>query len=103
MHMTNMVNAGERELPGQITSPGVEPGQREMETMDGGQRDGVVTLQQVAVRLGERTVWREANLDIGAGEFVAVLGPNGAGKTTLLRLLLGLVRPLEGRVEIGRA
>jgi zinc/manganese transport system ATP-binding protein len=60
----------------------------------------IVTLQQVAVRLGERTVWRDANLDIGAGEFVAVLGPNGAGKTTLLRLLLGLVRRLEGRVAV---
>ncbi len=34
------------------------------------------------------------------GRFVAVLGPNGAGKSTLLRLLLGLVRPVEGEVRI---
>jgi ABC-type sulfate/molybdate transport systems ATPase subunit len=39
-------------------------------------------------------------LDLQAGERLAVLGPNGAGKTTLLRLLAGLDAPTAGRVEI---
>ncbi len=39
-------------------------------------------------------------LDLRAGERLAVLGPNGAGKTTLLRLLAGLDSPAAGRVEI---
>ena len=39
-------------------------------------------------------------LDLEAGERLAVLGPNGAGKTTLLRLLAGLEVPTSGRVEI---
>lgn len=64
----------------------------------------VVTLRDAAVRLGERTIWSDATLDIRAGEFVAILGPNGAGKSTLLRVLLGLLRPAAGSVRVfGRA
>ena len=39
-------------------------------------------------------------LDLRAGERLAVLGPNGAGKTTLLRLMAGLEAPTTGRVEV---
>jgi ABC-2 type transport system ATP-binding protein len=41
------------------------------------------------------------NLDVHAGERVALLGPNGAGKTTTLLMLLGVVSPDEGTVQIG--
>ena len=37
---------------------------------------------------------------IAAGEVRGLLGPNGAGKTTLLRMLLGLIRPDGGTVEL---
>ncbi|MDI1483014.1 ABC transporter ATP-binding protein [Polyangium sp. y55x31] len=43
---------------------------------------------------------RDVSLVLPAGESLAVLGPNGAGKTTLLYLVLGLVRPDEGRVLV---
>jgi zinc/manganese transport system ATP-binding protein len=46
------------------------------------------------------TVWSDANFQIRRGEFVAVIGPNGAGKTTLFRLLLGLIRPEKGNVQL---
>ncbi|MGH9292779.1 MAG: metal ABC transporter ATP-binding protein [Acidimicrobiales bacterium] len=60
-----------------------------------------VRLRRATVRFGERPVWSELDLEVAAGEFLAVLGPNGAGKTTLLQVLLGLVPLSSGTVEIG--
>jgi zinc/manganese transport system ATP-binding protein len=60
----------------------------------------IVTFQDVAVQLGQRTIWHHATFSLEAGEFVAILGPNGAGKSTLLRLLLGLLRPSEGSIRV---
>ena len=45
-------------------------------------------------------LWRDLNLDVAAGEFVAILGPNGSGKSTLLKVLLGLVPLTEGTVHV---
>jgi zinc/manganese transport system ATP-binding protein len=56
--------------------------------------------EHLSVGYGGRTVWTDANFEIRPGEFVAVIGPNGAGKTTLFRLLLGLLRPSGGRLEV---
>jgi zinc/manganese transport system ATP-binding protein len=52
------------------------------------------------MRYGARVLFEHLDLDLEAGEFLAVLGPNGAGKTTLLRMLLGLTPPTSGLVEI---
>ena len=41
------------------------------------------------------------NLEIGAGEYVALLGPSGCGKTTLLSILGGFIQPTSGKVWIG--
>jgi zinc/manganese transport system ATP-binding protein len=60
----------------------------------------VVALQGVAVRFGERTIWRDATFAVAPGEFLAIVGPNGAGKSTLLHLLLGFLRPSEGSVRV---
>jgi zinc/manganese transport system ATP-binding protein len=55
---------------------------------------GVVEFHGAAVEVGGRSIWHDVDLEIEAGELVAVLGPNGAGKSTLLRVLLGL-QPLS--------
>ena len=47
-----------------------------------------------------RTVLREVDFEIAEGEFVSLIGPNGSGKSTMLKTATGLVKPLEGRVEL---
>ncbi|MEX5712584.1 ABC transporter ATP-binding protein [Parafrankia sp. FMc6] len=50
----------------------------------------VLRIRDGSVGYGARSLWSGLDLDLVAGEFLAVLGPNGAGKTTLLRVALGL-------------
>ena len=43
---------------------------------------------------------KEINLDIKKGEFIGLVGPSGSGKTTLVDILLGLLKPQKGKVEL---
>jgi cobalt/nickel transport system ATP-binding protein len=47
-----------------------------------------------------RPVLRSCNFSLRSGERVALLGPNGCGKTTLLHLIVGLLRPNGGQIEV---
>lgn len=49
---------------------------------------------------GGREVFRGLGFAVGAGEALLVTGPNGAGKSSLLRLVAGLLRPQQGRIEL---
>lgn len=59
-----------------------------------------IVADEVVAAYGSRLVWQQASFSVEPGEFVAVLGPNGGGKSTLLRLLLGLMPPAAGRLEV---
>ncbi|MDX6741405.1 phosphonate ABC transporter ATP-binding protein [Actinocorallia sp. A-T 12471] len=50
---------------------------------------------------GARTVLAGIDLDVAAGEFLAVLGANGSGKSTALRCVVGLETPTAGAIEVG--
>jgi zinc/manganese transport system ATP-binding protein len=63
-------------------------------------KSDVARARHLEVSYGGHQVWSDANFEIRRGEFVAVIGPNGAGKTTLFRLLLGLIRPSGGELEL---
>jgi ABC-type cobalamin/Fe3+-siderophores transport system ATPase subunit len=60
--------------------------------------DPILELRDVTVEYRGRAVLRSIDLDVAAGERVALIGPNGAGKSTLLRVATGLVRPTAGQV-----
>src|ERR1700722_19862146 len=59
-----------------------------------------VNLRGVTKAFGAQTVLHGIDLDIPAGQFVAIVGRSGCGKSTLLRLLAGLDEPTGGTIEI---
>ncbi len=59
----------------------------------------MIEIDQLSVRLGDRTALDGIDLSTKPGALIAVLGPNGAGKTTLLKALAGLV-PARGRIAL---
>jgi sulfonate transport system ATP-binding protein len=59
-----------------------------------------VSLRRVSRTFEKHTVLDEVDIEIEPGEVVALLGPSGSGKSTLLRLVAGLDRPTDGRIEI---
>ena len=60
----------------------------------------VARLAAAAKRYGPLTALDGVDLAVRRGELLALLGPNGAGKSTSISLLLGLIRPDAGRVEL---
>ena len=65
--------------------------------------DAVLRVRGLVASYGERHVLDGIDLEVRAGELVALVGPNGGGKTTLLRCVMGLMEPQDGRVELAGA
>ena len=63
--------------------------------------DPLVTMSGVVKRFGDFTAVHQLDLEIAAGEFIAIMGPSGCGKTTTLRMLAGLEPPTAGEIRIG--
>lgn len=60
----------------------------------------VVLVEEVSFSYNGRLVLDNISLHINRFDFVSVVGPNGGGKTTLIKLLLGLLKPQQGRISI---
>lgn len=61
----------------------------------------VITVENLSFSYNkDREVLKNINFSLYKGEILAVIGPNGAGKSTLTKLLMGLLKPCEGRILI---
>jgi len=61
----------------------------------------LLEIEQLAKRYGDTAVFSGVDLQVAAGEFVAILGESGVGKSTLLNCIAGLDHVDAGRVRIG--
>ncbi|MBX7048013.1 MAG: LPS export ABC transporter ATP-binding protein [Chitinophagales bacterium] len=58
----------------------------------------IVRAEKLIKKYKQRTVVNEVSVEVNQGEIVGLLGPNGAGKTTSFYMIVGLIRPLSGKV-----
>ncbi|HEV8194567.1 MAG TPA: ABC transporter ATP-binding protein [Ktedonobacterales bacterium] len=62
--------------------------------------DVVLRTRDLSKQYGERMAVDRLNLAVNRGEIFGFLGPNGAGKTTTIRMVLGLITPTSGSIEV---
>jgi zinc transport system ATP-binding protein len=60
----------------------------------------MIRVRNVSFRYGSTPVLIDVSFPIREGDFLAIIGPNGSGKTTLVKIILGLLKPNSGSVEI---
>lgn len=63
-------------------------------------KESVIKVRDLTVAFGEKVVLDKIDLDIYAGETLAVIGPSGTGKSTVMKVLTGLLQPTSGSVVI---
>ena len=60
----------------------------------------VISVKDLTKRFGSFTAVDQISFEVGKGEIFGFLGPNGSGKTTTIRMMLGLLEPTEGEIEV---
>ena len=68
--------------------------------MNTDQQKQVIQIKNLWAGYGTETILEEINLDVFPGDFIGLIGPNGGGKTTLLKVIMGLIKPTRGKVEV---
>ena len=61
---------------------------------------GIVRVNNLTKQYGSLTAVDDVSFEIKESEIVSLLGPNGAGKTTIIQMLLTLVSPTSGDIQI---
>ena len=60
----------------------------------------ILRAEHLLKNYGKRTVVRDVSFDVKQGEIVGLLGPNGAGKTTSFYMVVGFIKPTDGKVYL---
>jgi zinc transport system ATP-binding protein len=66
----------------------------------GDRRHGIIRIADLSFSYDEQPFLEGIHLTIYADDFLGIIGPNGGGKTTLLKLILGILRPDSGTIEV---
>ncbi len=59
-----------------------------------------ISTEHLTRRFGDLVAVEDVNLEVAPGQFFGFLGPNGAGKSTTIKMLIGLLAPTSGRIQI---
>lgn len=62
--------------------------------------DKLVEVKGLQKNFGQFQALKDVSFDVNAGEVLGYIGPNGAGKSTTIRILLGIIRATQGKVQI---
>jgi ABC-2 type transport system ATP-binding protein len=61
----------------------------------------LITTSHLVKKYGDKLAVNDVSLEIHGGEIFGFLGPNGAGKTTTLKMIVGLLQPSSGAIQVG--
>jgi zinc transport system ATP-binding protein len=60
----------------------------------------LIDVSSISFSYGPVKVLQDISFPIQGGDFLAIIGPNGSGKTTLIKIILGLLKPSKGKIQI---
>ncbi|GAB6092831.1 hypothetical protein JCM31185_18130 [Furfurilactobacillus curtus] len=60
----------------------------------------VIQVHDLQQGYGKTVILKDINLDVNAGQILALIGPSGAGKTTLVSTIMGMLKPQKGTVTV---
>lgn len=84
-------------MPSSLSSSHISASERVIERDDA---KPVIRVRGLRVRLGNRLIFRDLDLDVWRGEVLGVVGASGAGKSVLLRTIIGLIPHEAGNIEV---
>ncbi len=67
---------------------------------NGAEPPPIIRIRELKTRMGNRAIHRNLDLDVRRGEVLGVVGGSGTGKSVLLRVVVGLIPPHRGRIEV---
>ena len=62
--------------------------------------DKIISVKNLEKKFGDFTAVDQISFEVNRGEIFGFLGPNGSGKTTTIRMMLGILQPTEGEINI---
>lgn len=61
----------------------------------------VIKMKNLAIGYDKRVLFNDVNLNVYRTDHIGIIGPNGIGKTSLIKAIQGLIKPINGDIEIG--